>query len=171
MNKQIVDLIKSGEHFQFSNLPMPPSVNTQYFPRIINNKFGKQVSRQIPTAKLEAFKTLVEKDWYMTNLVLANKARSTAQSWLRDGKYIGVLQVCAFPYFDIFTQNGLPQTMDATNRIKALHDCLANVLGIDDKYFYSSGVIKVETKRKTPWCACIFFPVDHVGITDLFPNG
>lgn len=43
----------------------------------------------------------------------------------------------------IFTKAGTPKRNDTSNRLKALHDALAKMLGIDDSYFWSCSADKV----------------------------
>ena len=50
----------------------------------------------------------------------------------------------------ILCKDGNPKRNDTSNRIKALHDALAKILGIDDSYFFSGSYDKlgVEDENK-----------------------
>jgi hypothetical protein len=37
----------------------------------------------------------------------------------------------------LFTKDGRRKKLDASNRIKPIHDALAEILGIDDRFFYT----------------------------------
>jgi Holliday junction resolvase RusA-like endonuclease len=43
----------------------------------------------------------------------------------------------------ILCKDGSPKRNDTSNRLKALHDALAQILGIDDSYFWSVSADKV----------------------------
>ena len=43
----------------------------------------------------------------------------------------------------IICKSGLPKKNDTSNRLKALHDALSQILGIDDCYFFSGSFDKV----------------------------
>ena len=43
----------------------------------------------------------------------------------------------------ILCKDGTPKRNDTSNRIKALHDALAQILGIDDSYFFSGSYDKI----------------------------
>jgi len=61
---------------------------------------------------------------------------------------------CFFAFEDsrLWTVNGLPQRLDADNRLKPCRDALAELLGIDDKYFFSGFFEKVSTTSKEHEC-------------------
>lgn len=43
----------------------------------------------------------------------------------------------------ILCKDGTPRRNDTSNRLKALHDVLAEILGIDDSFFFSGSYDKV----------------------------
>lgn len=83
------------------------------------------------------------------------------------GLYIRVETFIFFNYFDLFTQQGIPKKMDGSNRIKALHDTLADVLEIDDCWFWDTEIRKREIKGSDPWCAVKFYPVEHTSLAKM----
>ena len=49
----------------------------------------------------------------------------------------------------IFTKDNKPKRNDTSNRIKALHDALSVILGIDDSYFWSGSFDKLAVDHET----------------------
>lgn len=93
------------------------------------------------------------------------------RGWMLKGLYIRVETLAFFPYFELFTKEGLPRRMDGTNRLKALHDCMAELLEIDDSWFWDAEVRKRVTKRETPWCVMRFFPVENLTLEQMKERG
>ena len=105
------------------------------------------------------------------NLVALYKCRSLIRSWMLRGTYVRVDTFAFFPYFELFTKEGLPRKMDGTNRLKALHDCLAEMLEVDDSWFWESSVRKGVTDREKSWCAVRFSPCDNFTVRQMKERG
>ncbi len=155
------------ENFKLTKLPMPPSSNHQYWHGIMNGKGGGKVARPIPTSELKAFQKEMAETWKNANLIAIYKARALLRGWMMKGLYIEVETFAFFNYFDLFTQEGQVRRMDGSNRIKALHDSLAEVLEIDDSWFWDTIIRKREIHGKEPWCAVIFRPVEHMNLKTM----
>lgn len=63
----------------------------------------------------------------------------------RARRFLHVDAIFKFHEKNILTKDGKPQRNDTSNRIKALHDVLAAILGIDDSYFWSLACDKKVT--------------------------
>lgn len=159
------------EKFTFAKLPMPPSSNHQYWHQVMKGKGGQQVARPTPTGDLKKFNKAVEVEWKELNLVAVYKCRKLLREWMLRGQFIRVEVYAFFNYFDLFTQQGVPKRMDASNRIKALHDSLATVLEIDDSWFWDCEIRKRETKNAESWCAVTFYPVEHMSLKGMQEKG
>jgi hypothetical protein len=55
----------------------------------------------------------------------------------------------------LFDKSGARKPFDASNRIKALHDALADVLGIDDRYFYPGISEPVLVREEADECVLV----------------
>lgn len=159
-----------GLHFKLTKLPMPPSSNGQYFPMNMAGKSGGQVVRMVPSGDLKKFQKAME-DWKNRNLVAAHKCRAMIRDWQLQGKQVRVDVLAFFNYFDLFTQQGTPKRMDVSNRMKAMHDCLAEMMEVDDSWYWSVAAHKYEIKGTEPWCAVVFSPVEHMSLADLKERG
>ena len=169
---RLLEVITQGEHFKLTKLPMPPSSNHQYWNQIMPGRGGGgQVARPTPTGDLKKFQKAVTETWKNANLVAAVKCRALMKDWVLSNRHIRNDVLCCWNYFDIFTQMGVPKRVDASNRIKALHDVMAEIMEVDDSWFWSSGIHKVEIKGTEPWCVVIFSPVHHVSLQDLKDKG
>jgi len=62
--------------------------------------------------------------------------KNFVQHWVNEGYLLEVKALFCFKRKRIFTLKNEPKKMDVSNRIKALHDCLGKILGIDDCLFF-----------------------------------
>lgn len=161
----------AGEYFRLTKLPMPPSSNNQYFPRILPGRAGGQMARLVPTGDLTKYQKSVTERWKNENLTAVYKCRATLREWMLHQQMIEITIFACFGYFDLFTQEGIPKRMDASNRVKALNDCLSEILEIDDCWFWRVNIVKCETKAEKPWCAVEFRPIEHQSISEMKTKG
>ncbi len=117
------------------NLPMPPSMNGMYDSAIID---GKQ--RRVKAANMKAY----ERDmatWALANSSTLRELR--AQLAMRpNGFYLTVDATFLFHRANVRTLKGLPKRNDTSNRIKALHDQLAQLFGVDDCWIWDGSFKK-----------------------------
>ena len=144
---------------------MPPSSNEQYWVKafMVNGK---------PMGKIASSKELTQyvKDmeaWRLRNLVLVNRARQFVKEILLQQKMIRIDRYVAFEHSKFFTLKGAPKKIDATNRIKAFDDCLADILQLDDSLFWSSYVEKIETVESNPYVTVVIKSHEPRGMRDL----
>lgn len=82
--------------------------------------------------------------WRMLNKTTALQARETCQFWIQKGYFLKVSALVFFKKEKIFTKDGRVKQLDASNRMKALHDAISDqILSIDDRYFWSVSIEKV----------------------------
>jgi hypothetical protein len=119
-----------------SRLPIPPALNNQY----VNNP---KTGGRFPSRELKDFKKAVEV-WRLENLKLVASAKAaliarvpTQQKPIRIDRYF------AFRGGRLIALNGLPKRMDVSNRVKGIDDAIADVLGIDDCWFFGGSEEKV----------------------------
>lgn len=110
------------------DFPLPPSENEMY-----RNVPG--VGR-VSAQALKDYKKAVEA-WYYTHLKVVKELQNLFKNdWAGSVAY-EVDTYFVFSRDRVWTLKGLPKKLDASNRVKACHDALANILGIDDKLFWA----------------------------------
>ena len=132
-----------------SRLPMPPSINNAY----INLKRGGR-------AKGEAYKRFDQymAHWQMRNIHEVVKIRQWVMAERAKGNVFHVEHLFRFNHKSIIMKNGSakgtknprkagdPKQNDTSNRIKIIDDAIANMLLIDDSYFWSGSYDKQVTQ-------------------------
>jgi hypothetical protein len=117
--------------FVFDLFPIPPSENNCY-PTMVNRKTMRAF--RFPSGELKAFKKAVD-TWARDRQDLIKRARlallPSQQSQVRVDIYI------AWSSQRLYTKDGRRKSLDASNRIKPIHDALSELLGIDDRFFYT----------------------------------
>lgn len=169
--------------FQLTGLPMPPSSNHQYAARAFPGKHAKgftgerkvgfTMARICPTRELEQYEKAMKETWKAegNNLAAIYKCRAAVKDWQLRGLYLRVETFAFFPYFDLFTKEGLPRKMDGTNRLKALHDCLAEILEVDDCWFWDAEVKKRVDEKDRKFCMVRFSPVRSETLQQMKAKG
>lgn len=110
----------------FTGLPIPPSSNNQYRSFM---RGGKIVHVKSP--EYVFFKSRFE-GWCLENHEGIRAGRALVKDCAIEVEaYIGLTRE------RILTKRGSFKRMDVSNRLKALHDCLADALHIDDSAFFS----------------------------------
>lgn len=88
--------------------------------------------------------------------------------WISEGKLLRVDTWFAFENSRIWTKDGQPKVIDADNRRKPMQDGLAQMLGIDDKWFFSGNIEKVTCVSKEYECTIIrILPVKARTLTEI----
>jgi Holliday junction resolvase RusA-like endonuclease len=113
--------------FEINGYPMPPSANNLYS----NNPRGGRFKSQ----KLTAYEVEVTHWSYRYGYQLQSARMCVAALDL--GQVFHVERTFYHKGFRILTKDGQPRKNDTSNRFKALDDTLAQLLGIDDSYFWS----------------------------------
>lgn len=116
----------------FEAIPIPPSSNNQYKSFMRN---GRVIHVKAP--ELVQYK-----------LAFAAWAKANAPAIKAAGEILAHhrLSVSAFFFLKhhrIFTKTGSVKRLDVSNRLKALHDCIAEAIGIDDAQFFEIAARKV----------------------------
>ena len=113
-------------YYQIKGFPLPPSVNALYL-----NLPGRG---RCKSPKYRAYEESV-RFWLYKN----NPSIQTLRVILGDipkGTVLRVDQTFYFQRKSIITKDGRPKKNDTSNRLKALHDAIAELIGIDDCYFW-----------------------------------
>lgn len=132
----IADYPVTLEHVLLKNLPMPPSSNNLYATIMIK---GRPV--RVKSKGLRMFEKEMA-EWAMTHRESLNLAKEFAKK-LQKGQVIEVHKKFIFNRSSIITLKNKPKKNDTSNRIKAIEDTLAKLIGIDDSYFWSGSYDKV----------------------------
>lgn len=125
------------EAFSFI-LPMPPSENNLY----PTGWHGKRIrSRALEDYRKGVIIAL--RRGYCGSLTESVKTK-IMQSWIKEG--YGLKVDASFYFKSLTTKKGSVRRIDVSNRLKALHDALAIVFQIDDRYFWDVSAKKNEIK-------------------------
>lgn len=120
-------------------IPIPPSSNNQYKAFVRNNRIIHARSQD-----LLDFKKDFEK-WAKANSGGIRMARA-----MLEGSAVEVEAFIGFHRERLFTKKDTFKRLDVSNRIKALHDCLSDVLGIDDSAFFAISAEKFVVEYPLP---------------------
>lgn len=138
------------ERIILANLPMPPTSNKQYFAISRGRK-----AYLTKTKELKNYQDIAFPEWEIKNLNAIGIAKKKVEEWTLGGQMIRVDLFVCYRYSDIWTKDGRPKANDYRNRFKAIDDCLAKSLGIDDRIFWSGYCEKLTTQKDTPFCMVI----------------
>jgi len=131
------------EMIVLGNIPIPPSSNQQYA-TVKSRHTGKLIRTKadcLVTYQKEMY------DWGMENLRAIHMVRKTFT-----GKELCVHSIFFLHQSRIYTKEGMPKKFDVSNRIKALHDEIAKLTGIDDCWFFYTSEVKMPIKEDKQEC-------------------
>lgn len=114
----------------FDHLPIPPSSNNQY----ILVRRGRK-TYHVPSEELKTFKKEMA-SYAVFNRKAFEFNKGVVGAWVGEGCLLEVKAEMFFEHSRIFCKDGSPKKFDVSNRLKALHDQLALLLDIDDKWFF-----------------------------------
>jgi len=131
----------TAKSITIGKFPIPPTSNLQYAPLVIKGRV-----RLVPSGRLRAFKKAMA-NWGLVpkNDFRIKQARLFCLECFSKKNYVRADSYFCFPKEDIFYKNGSVVRMDATNRIKALHDEFFTMMGIDDSRIFSGYIEKLGT--------------------------
>lgn len=117
---------------------MPPRQS-----ELLTNQFGGGKTWRTDSKIYKEYKAKVL-TWTLTRAVKIKEIRELLEYEMQPQR----LQLVVDSYFgmtpaDYWFKNGTVRNLDATNYIKALHDSLVNVLGVDDRYYAVGACEKV----------------------------
>lgn len=121
-----------------TGIPMPPSSNNQYLSVIRNGR-----PRKVPSAKLSLFKK------EMMHWALVHRAAVKSARELIGDAPVEIEAYFYFPKTKLIAKTGNWKKLDVSNRLKALHDCLSDILHIDDKLFVACYAEKIIGREET----------------------
>ena len=150
----MADINFSSEQAILSAFPMPPSSNHLYVSFVRN---GKNIRK--PSKELNQYKKQMEK-WKFINLLAMQKLHHWMEyeAWQHDLKAERLYRLdryFCFPYSKIWTKEGKPKKLDASNRIKAFDDCFCDMIGVDDKRIWSGVAEKVTLEETRQPCVIV----------------
>lgn len=132
---------------ELKDLPIPPSANSLHFNRKETGGFGR--------GRTSAYQNYLNqmRIWSNLNQHSLSLARAITLD-LRPGQALRIDQAFFFTKESILSKSGVPKRNDVFNRIKALHDALSQLLGIDDKMFWEGYTTKrlVPNEMLPPYC-------------------
>lgn len=114
----------------FTQLPMPPSSNNQYYLA----RRGPKVYH-IASDELKGFKASMAA-YPLMRSVIFELNKNLVRNWVEQGYTLEIRSIFFFHENRLFTKKNTTKRLDCSNRIKALHDQLCNIIGIDDSLFF-----------------------------------
>ena len=136
-------------------LPIPPTSNHQYIP-IRQGRSCRLVSSQ----KLNDYKKAMQAYKFTSPIFLQQSHQM--KLWKEEGHIFEVRAIFFFHTKNIYTKRGDVKKMDVSNRLKALHDSLAELFDIDDSFFFRVAAEKVETHDHLTEMVCVeIFPITN----------
>lgn len=73
--------------------------------------------------------------------------RRLAKQWIDTGFCIKVEYSFNWPKEKLISKDGFPKKIDTSNRLKESEDAVSEIIGIDDKYFIESNIIKIPKNQ------------------------
>lgn len=77
------------------------------------------------------------------------------QGWIKNGTPLEIRCVFFFKKSRMLTKAGMPKRLDTSNRIKALHDGVAQMMKIDDCWFFRVYAEKVIALSEEKEMSCV----------------
>lgn len=151
MSDTHMDII--SQMITMARVPMPPSSNNQYATII---RHGRPY--HVPSAKLKVFQKEMAR-YGIEHSSMLPFYRDKVQYWLNDEKFLEVRVVFFFKKSQLFTLKDKPKKLDVSNRLKALHDMLSQLLGVDDSLFFKIAAEKTISDNGSEYCYIEISPV------------
>lgn len=127
-------------------LPLPPSENEIY--------------RNVPGIGRAATQALRNWRGLVQVWMLQNKSEmQRVRAWVREQPEPLVLNISSAFVFHkprLWSKQGVPKQLDASNRIKALHDAVAEILGVDDRHLWSGSFEKMQCEHIEDQCSIVW---------------
>jgi hypothetical protein len=140
---------------QLKDMPLPPSVNHLY----VSNWKTK---RRFKSKNYTIYERMIA-HWRALNLNQVANGRDVAGG-LNPGEILKVDVDFFFQRQEILTKKNTLKRNDPSNRLKALHDQLSELLGIDDTYFKSgSFATKIINAEHPGFCDITLSIIDLEG--------
>lgn len=120
----------------FTRVPLPPSSNSAYLSFV-----RRGVVRHVCSPELVKFKAMME-NYFVANMQTVKFARE-----LLPGLPLSIDVDLGFKRERLLTKKGHFKKIDTSNRLKAMHDCFARALLIDDSAFIRVSARKHAVRR------------------------
>jgi len=134
------------EYVLFEDLPMPPTSNHQY---ISITRRGR--TYRVASEELRTFKELMS---MYPNIFPDFKVKfHIVQDWAARKRPLEIRCTFYFKRERLFTKDNRFKRLDVSNRLKASHDSLSEILEIDDSYFFKVVAIKAVTQGEESFSA------------------
>jgi Holliday junction resolvase RusA-like endonuclease len=144
-----LNLFESRASILFTKVPMSPSSNNQY---TLVRRGGRTF--HVPSLELKTYqKNMIKYPLTCPELFMVGKQK--IKDWLAHGLPLEIRAIFFFKREKIFTKAGKAKKLDVSNRIKALHDCLCELLEMDDSMFFRVYVEKAECHPNLEEMVCV----------------
>lgn len=140
----------------FDNFPIPPSLNHCY-PTVFSRKLGRAI--RVSSGELKKFKRAAD-NWEASRPEVVKAARRyllpNHRNLIQVDAYVGLHSEC------LFTREATRKKYDVSNRVKPLHDALAEILGIDDRFFSVGETQPVLIPKEKTECVLIRMAIREI---------
>lgn len=126
---------------EWHDFPLPPSANHLYKTIMIKGRIRRCKAKEYAEFEKKAL------DWknvnhidvglFQANLEFIDVFRGEHLERNGHGTVIHIECEFRFERSRLFNKLGNPKKLDSANYLKALHDAVSEIIGIDDKYFWS----------------------------------
>ncbi len=122
---------------KLASLPIPPSMNNAY----PTNRYGRRF-KSIEYVHWER----EFNNWCLSHLDSVKEARREF-AIPRPKSYVSIDCYFYFEYSRILCKTGIPKKVDASNFLKIIHDAIANMIDLDDSYFWYGSFHKMVSEH------------------------
>ncbi len=125
-----------------NDFPMPPTLNKLFYS--VEKKRKKDGSVYRKWKKDKVYKDYISlcHEWAFRHYL---KVKDIKKQIAESSNLIRLDTYFIFPYLKIFSRSGAVRKMDASNRLKALHDTFSTLISVDDSFFFSGYFGKFPT--------------------------
>lgn len=127
-------------------VPMPPTSNKSYWAKSVRTQTG-YFAKMVKSNELRGYQQTMQQ-WAQVNSMGLHKNRRLITDWINKGFMIRLDSYVCFNKEKIWTLKNMPKKNDLKNRLKALHDCVSDIMGIDDKLFFAGYDEKCVTEKE-----------------------
>lgn len=122
----------------FDDYPLPPTSNNIHATILVHGQM-----RRINSKEYKLFLKNCQ-IWAARNNPRVQLLKKLCVEAISKGRMIAIDSYFVFTHEQIWTQKNKPKKLDASNRLKGLHDSIALLLDIDDSMFWQGTFEKTE---------------------------
>lgn len=153
------------ESVVLQGLPMPPSSNQQYS-TVIKMVGGFRQTRRVKSKEAAIYQRAFQ-SWSIVNSAKIKEVKAIVNAW---NTGLECTMYFIFPREKLLTKKNQLKKLDVTNRIKQIHDLLADALDIDDSWHIRTVEEKVLGASSTAFVIAVLRPQKLRSVVDLYAD-